>query len=101
MVLGALMAVTCVPRVSQCALIHNIAVGVGSDLPRDRHLAENTLSSMAFIGLPCPTNNAGMGLFWLGLSKSWAMLGTVMSLMAKGMAGNSDMKSLRCTKYLL
>jgi hypothetical protein len=29
------------------------------------------------------------------------MLGTVMSLMAKGMAGNSDMKSLRCTKYLL
>jgi hypothetical protein len=42
-----------------------------------------------------------MGLLWLGLSKSWAMLGTVMSLMAKGMAGNSDMKSLRCTKYLL
>lgn len=46
-----------------------MAVGVGSDLPKDRHLAENTLSSMAFIGLPCPTNNAGMGLLWLGLSK--------------------------------
>jgi hypothetical protein len=39
-----------------------------------------------------------MGLLWLGWSKSWAMLGTVMSLMAKVMAGNSDMKSLRCTK---
>ena len=78
-----------------------MAVGVGSDFPSDRHLAENTLSSMAFIGLPCPTNKAGMGLLWVGCFNNWAILGVVMSLMANGMDGNSDIKSFLCTKYLL
>jgi hypothetical protein len=78
-----------------------MAVGVGSDCPSDFQCCENTLSSMAFMGLPCPINNAGMGLFWLGLFKSWAMLGTVMSLMAKGIEGNSEMKFFLSMKHLL
>jgi hypothetical protein len=34
----------------------------GSDLPSSHQLAENSFSSIAFIGLPCPTNKKGIGL---------------------------------------
>lgn len=101
MVLGALMAVIWVPRVSQCALTHRMAVGVGSVCPIDFQCCENTLSSMAFMGLPCPTNNAGMGLFCVGCCNKDVMLVDVMSLMAKGIEGNSKIKFFLSIKHLL
>src|SRR5512135_3253369 len=61
MVRGLSIAVSSVPRVSQCADTHRIALGVGRVLPISRHPLENSLSSMAFIGLPCPTNSTGIG----------------------------------------
>ena len=48
----ALFDVTYVPRVSQCALTHKIALGLGKVLPTVFHPLTNSFSSMAFIGLP-------------------------------------------------
>jgi hypothetical protein len=78
-----------------------MAVGVGSDCPSDFQYCENTLFSMAFMGLPCPTNKAGMGLLRVGCCNSDAMLGVVISLMAKGIDGKSEMKFFLSMKHLL
>src|ERR1035437_4400147 len=59
-VIGFCIAVTKVPFVSQCADIHKIALGVGNVFPISFHFLENSLSSIAFIGLPCPRNNTGI-----------------------------------------
>ena len=37
-----------------------LAFGVGMARPTSLHPLENTLSSMAFIGLPCPMNSTGI-----------------------------------------
>jgi hypothetical protein len=55
---------------------------------------------MAFMGLPCPTNKAGMGLLCVGCCSKEAMLVVVMSLMAKGIEGNSEMKFFLSMKHL-
>jgi len=75
------MAVTQVSRVSQCAEIHKMALGLGKILATSRQAFENSLSSMAFIGLPCPMNNTGIGSelfrYWRVypfLSDSWQLL---------------------------
>src|SRR5690554_7369274 len=60
MVGGFFIAVTQVPRVSQCADIHKIACGRGISLAMFRKPRTNSFSSMAFIGLPCPKNNTGI-----------------------------------------
>ncbi len=43
-----------------------MALGFGKRAPASRQPLVKTLSSMAFIGLPCPMNNTGIGI---GLSK--------------------------------
>ena len=59
-VFGLAIVVTLVVLVSQCADIDNIACGLGSCLPSFLQLLLNSLSSMAFIGLPWPINITGM-----------------------------------------
>jgi hypothetical protein len=41
--------------------MQRIAVGVGIVCDTFRKPATNSFSSMAFMGLPCPRNKAGMG----------------------------------------
>jgi len=48
-----------------------MALGLGRILATSRQAFENSLSSMAFIGLPCPMNNTGIGLVLAGLSISF------------------------------
>src|SRR4030065_2465499 len=60
MVRGASMAVTCVPWVSQWAEMHKIAFGCGMSRAAAIQAEFNSLSSMAFIGLPCPINKTGI-----------------------------------------
>src|SRR5208337_787819 len=60
MVFGCSIAVTNVPRVSQCAEMQRMACGFGSSLPIAFHPLLNLFSSMAFIGLPCPTKSRGI-----------------------------------------
>ena len=54
------MAVTRLPRVSQWAEMHRMAAGVGRVSATWLQTWLKELSSMAFIGLPCPTNKIGM-----------------------------------------
>ena len=54
------MAVACVPIVSQWAEMQRMALGRGSDWATSPHARLNSLSSIAFIGLPCPRNRAGI-----------------------------------------
>ena len=60
MVLGLFMAVTNVPSTYQCAEIASTALGRRRDAPMRFHSVANSVSSIAFIGLPCPMNKAGM-----------------------------------------
>ena len=60
MVCGFAIVVTFVDDVSQCADMESIACGRGNDLPIAAQLLENSLCSMAFMGLPWPTNNTGI-----------------------------------------
>ena len=50
---------TCVPCVSQCAEIASIAFGLGSCVAIAFHVRTYSLSSIAFIGLPCPIKSTG------------------------------------------
>ena len=65
MVLGWGIPVICqFPRVNQCAEMHRISCGRSersriSD-PMVCQLRRHALSSMAFMGLPCPRNSTGM-----------------------------------------
>lgn len=60
MVRGRGMAVTAVALMYQCALTTRIARGRGTDSPKDLQAAVYLFSEMAFIGLPCPKNAAGI-----------------------------------------
>src|SRR5665647_2581357 len=60
MVGGICIAVTKVPFVSQCADIQIITLGLDNVLPISSQVLEYSLSSMAFMGLPCPRNNTGI-----------------------------------------
>src|SRR3546814_13032065 len=60
MVGGFCIAVTKVPRVSQCAETHRIAWGLGIFVATPLKLSTNSFSSIAFIGLPWPKNNTGI-----------------------------------------
>jgi hypothetical protein len=54
-------SVMCVdPWVSQWALMTTIACGSGSSLPTRAHSRVKSLSEIAFIGLPWPTNSTGI-----------------------------------------
>jgi hypothetical protein len=53
------MIVTAGTFVSQCAEMHKIARGFGNFSPYARHAREYFVSSIAFMGLPCPMNAAG------------------------------------------
>src|SRR5690606_35420533 len=71
---GISIAVTFVPLVSQWAEMHNIALGVGILCAIFGNPLTNSLSSIAFIGLPCPKNNTGIfsvsGKFSLALPRA-------------------------------
>ena len=54
------MPVRNVPRTNQCAEIDKIAFGRGSKPAIARKPWLQTLSSMAFMGEPCPTNRTGI-----------------------------------------
>ena len=60
MVRGCGIAVTADPLVSQWAEMHKIALGLGISFEITRQLRENSLSSIAFMGLPCPRNRTGI-----------------------------------------
>src|SRR5512147_660171 len=60
MVSGCATAPAYTPRVSQCAETHSTDLGRGSCCASARQARWNSLSSIAFIGLPCPRNSAGM-----------------------------------------
>ena len=60
MVLGCIIDVTAVPRVSQCAEMQRTAVGTGNSLPSCLHSFVQTFVSIAFIGLPWPINSTGI-----------------------------------------
>jgi hypothetical protein len=51
---------TSVPTLSQWADTHTIARGTGRSAAAFIHALLNSLSSMAFIGLPCPMNKIGI-----------------------------------------
>src|SRR5574343_2107749 len=59
MVFGFGIAVTIVPLVNQCAETTTTALGVGISFPICCQRFENSLSSIAFIGEPCPMNKTG------------------------------------------
>ena len=61
MVLGRAMAVTAVPRVSQWAETHRIALGRGSASAILRQVSVTALVSRAMVGLPWPKKTTGMG----------------------------------------
>ena len=73
------MAVTNVPFVSQCAEIHKMAFGVGNVRATICHPLENSLSSIPFIGLPCPINKTGI----CGLSESSGAMGPTLHRLLK------------------
>ena len=56
----AIFAVMAVAPKYQCADIARIARGRGRARPSARQLRVKPFSSSVFIGLPCPTNRAGM-----------------------------------------
>src|SRR5260221_10463263 len=60
MVGGRSEAVTDTPAVSQCADTQRMARGLGSRRATSPQPRRNALSSIAFIGEPCPTNSAGI-----------------------------------------
>src|SRR5215472_14607076 len=60
MVLGCSIAVTAVFGMNQCAETTRIARGRGKDSPIAFQARVYRLSSIAFIGLPCPTKTAGI-----------------------------------------
>src|ERR1051325_5223888 len=60
MVLGCADAITCDPEVTQCADITHTASGLGSRTLNPLSASVKALSSIAFIGDPCPTNNTGI-----------------------------------------
>src|SRR5262249_12921113 len=60
MVRGCSIAVTITPRVCQWAEMHRIALGRPRAAPTRAQPRLKALSSMAFIGLPCPTKSAGI-----------------------------------------
>jgi len=47
-------------RVTQCAEIQMMALGFGRAFPAASQARENSLSSITFIGFPCPTNKTGI-----------------------------------------
>ena len=54
-------SVMCVdPRREPVALMTTMACGSGSSRPTRSHSRVKSLSEIAFIGLPCPTNSTGM-----------------------------------------
>src|SRR3546814_35577 len=57
---GWAMAVTAVAFVYQCAEMHSTARGAGTQPPNVRQASVKRLCSSVFIGLPCPTNPAGI-----------------------------------------
>ena len=59
MVFGFSIAVICVPVVNQWADITKTALGFGISFPNFAQVLENSLSSIPFIGEPCPMNNTG------------------------------------------
>jgi hypothetical protein len=59
-VAGRFGAVTAQPAVSQWAEMHSTPEGRGSCAVTSRHPRLNSLSSIAFIGDPRPTNNTGI-----------------------------------------
>src|SRR5215213_2755002 len=61
-VLGAGIAVTKVPGTYQWAETHSTALGRGTSSPILAQALVYSLTSRAFIGLPCPKKIAGMGL---------------------------------------
>src|SRR3989338_640586 len=73
MVLGFCIPVTADPTLSQCAEIQIIAFGVGISSANFFQRRLNSLSSIAFIGEPCPINNTGI-LFlviWFVIMLGW------------------------------
>src|SRR5512140_3472860 len=60
MVFGCADAITCDPEVTQCADTTHTASGLGSRALNPLSASVNALSSIAFIGDPCPTNNTGI-----------------------------------------
>lgn len=59
------MAVIRVPRVNQCADTTRIALGVGISLAILVQRFENSLSSIPFMGDPCPINSTGINCDWV------------------------------------
>src|SRR3954467_12260606 len=58
---GCSFSVTSRPLcVSQCAEIERMALGFGTLFAISRHAVVHSFDSIAFIGLPCPTNRTGM-----------------------------------------
>ena len=60
-VLGQSAEPTYTPCVSQWDEMHRMALGRGRRRPRSCQLRRQALSSMAFIGEPCPRKTAGIG----------------------------------------
>lgn len=60
MVFGCADAITCDPEVTQCADTTHTASGLGSRALNPLSAFVKALSSIAFIGDPCPTNNTGI-----------------------------------------
>src|SRR4051812_32672017 len=60
MVLGKSIAVILVPLVNQCADITSTALGVGISFAICVHRRLNSVSSIPFMGEPCPTNRTGI-----------------------------------------
>jgi len=60
---GRVIAVIAVALMYQCAEITRTARGRGIDAPKSRHSSVYRLCSMAFIGLPCPKNAAGINRY--------------------------------------
>src|SRR5579859_7072233 len=60
MVFGCADAITWDPEVTQCADTTHTASGLGSHALNPLSASVKALSSIAFIGDPCPTNNTGI-----------------------------------------
>src|SRR5690242_20496887 len=85
MVSGLSIAVTKVPLVSQCADMQSMALGTGKAFAAVCQPLVNSFSSMAFIGLPCPTNNTGIVSV---LPKGSTILCSAFNFIAAAVKGN-------------
>ena len=97
MVRGCFIDVTRVPSDRQWAEMQRIAVGRGMRRATSDHARLNSLSSIAFIGLPCPMNSTGISVDFRSTARAFGATWGAMITMTTPIS-NRCRNSRRVTK---